>query len=148
MLLEMATSLRVIPATPMTLLALLKAIAYGWQQQAVAANTEEIQRLGQELYVRLGGMVEHLEAVGAKIGQAADGYNRFVGSLEQMVLPSARRFRDLGVSAPKTLGTPALLDLDIRRVRREELTSPGSDSRESDVREAETETPTEFPLLR
>jgi len=145
-LLEMATSVRVIPATPMTLLALLKAIAYGWQQQAVAANTEEIQRLGQELYVRLGGMVEHLEGVGAKISQAADGYNRFVGSLEQMVLPSARRFRDLGVSAPRTLGTPSLLDLDIRHVRREELTIASAATGDAEVEGPEI--PTESPLLR
>ena len=147
-LLEQAVSLRVIPATPMTLLALLKAVAYGWQQQAVAANTEAIQKLGQELYLRLGDMIGNLEAVGGRIGQAADSYNRLIGSLEHRVLPSARRFRDLGVSAPEPIGSPLPLGTEMRRVRREELTSPGSDSRESDVREAETEAPTEFPLLR
>ena len=141
-LLEQATSLRVIPASPMTLLALLKAVAYGWQQQAVADNSEEIQRLGQELYVRLAKMVEHLEGVGKSIGQAADGYNRFVGSLEQMVLPSARRFKELGVSSAATLGAPTLLDFDIRRVRREELTGQPT---LADADEAPTDEASESP---
>jgi DNA recombination protein RmuC len=120
-LLEQAASLRVIPATPMTLLALLKAVAYGWQQQAVARNSEEIQVLGRELYERLATMVEHLEGVGKNIKQAADGYDRFVGSLEQKLLPSARRFRDLGVSSSKQLETPDQLNLTLRKVRKEEL---------------------------
>jgi DNA recombination protein RmuC len=121
-LFEQAASLRVIPATPMTLLALLKAVASGWQQQALAWNAEEIQNLGRELYDRLATMVEHLEAVGRNIKQAADGYDRFVGSLEQKVLPSARRFRDLGVSSTKQLDTPDQLSLTLRKVRKEELT--------------------------
>ena len=121
-LLEQAASLRVIPATPMTLLALLKAIAYGWQQQAVARNAEEIQGLGRELYERLATMVEHLESVGRNIKQAADGYDRFVGSLEQKLLPSARRFKDLGVSSSKQMDTPDQLNLTLRKVRKEELT--------------------------
>jgi DNA recombination protein RmuC len=122
-LLEQAASLRVIPATPMTLLALLKAVAYGWQQQAVARNSEEIQMLGRELYERLANMVEHLEGVGKNIKQAADGYDRFVGSLEQKLLPSARRFKDLGVSSTKQIETPDQLNLSLRKVRKEELTS-------------------------
>jgi DNA recombination protein RmuC len=121
-LLEQAASLRVIPATPMTLLALLKAISYGWQQQAVARNAEEIQGLGRELYERLTTMVEHLEAVGKNIKQAADGYDRFVGSLEQKLLPSARRFKDLGVSSSKQLESPDQLNLTLRKVRKNELT--------------------------
>jgi DNA recombination protein RmuC len=122
-LLEQAAALRVIPATPMTLLALLKAVAYGWQQQAVAANAEEIQGLGRELYDRLAVMVDHFEAVGRNIKQAADSYDRFVGSLEQKVLPGARRFRDLGVTSSKTLETPDQLNLTLRKVRKDELTN-------------------------
>ncbi|MEO8484196.1 MAG: DNA recombination protein RmuC, partial [Acidobacteriota bacterium] len=118
-LLEQAASLRVIPATPMTLLALLKAVAYGWQQQAVAQNAEEIQLLGRELYERLTTMVDHLETVGINIKRAADGYDSFIGSLERKVLPSARRFKDLGVSTAKALETPDLLNLSVRRPRRE-----------------------------
>jgi DNA recombination protein RmuC len=121
-LLEQAASLRVIPATPMTLLALLKAVAYGWQQQAAAANAAEIQNLGRELYERLAVMVEHFEAVGRNIKLAADSYDKFVGSLEQKVVPSARRFRDLGVPTTKVIETPDQLNLALRRVRKDDLT--------------------------
>ncbi len=82
--------MRVIPATPMTLLALLRAIAYGWTQQQVARNAEEIQLLGRDLYERLATMVEHLSDVGRGMKQAADSYDRFIGSLETKVLPAAR----------------------------------------------------------
>jgi DNA recombination protein RmuC len=119
-LLEQAASLRVIPATPMTLLALLKAVAYGWQQQDVAQNAEEIQLLGRELYDRLTTMVDHLETVGLNIKRAADGYDSFIGSLERKVLPSARRFKELGVSTPKEIETPNLLNLSLRTPRRDD----------------------------
>lgn len=121
-LLEQAAALRVIPATPMTLLALLKAVAYGWQQQAIARNAEEIQSLGRDLYERLATLVDHLESVGKNIKLAADSYDRFVGSLEQKVLPGARRFKDLGVSSTKDLGAPESINLNPRRVTRDELT--------------------------
>ncbi len=126
-LLEQAAALRVIPATPMTLLALLKAVAYGWQQQAIARNAEEIQILGRDLYERLATLVEHLESVGRNIKLAADSYDRFVGSLEQKVLPGARRFRELGVSSAKDLETPEPINLNPRRVTKDELTRlPGA----------------------
>jgi DNA recombination protein RmuC len=132
-LLDQAASLRVIPATPMTLLALLKAVAYGWKQQQLATNAEEIQLLGRELYERLATMVAHLESVGLNIKQAADSYDRFIGSLEQKVLPGARRFKELGVTSTKELEVPEPLNLVVRRVRKDELTaaseSPPSASR-------------------
>jgi DNA recombination protein RmuC len=106
----------------MTLLALLKAVAYGWQHQAIARNAEEVQSLGRDLYERLATLVDHLENVGRNIKLAADSYDRFVGSLEQKVLPAARRFRELGVSATKDLGTPESINLSPRRVTRDELT--------------------------
>jgi DNA recombination protein RmuC len=127
-LLEQAASLRVIPATPMTLLALLKAVAYGWKQQQLARNAEEIQQLGHELYDRLATMVTHLENVGASIKQAADSYDRFVGSLEQKVLPGARRFKELGVSSAKELELPDPINLTIRRVHKEELRSAAEEA--------------------
>jgi DNA recombination protein RmuC len=121
-LLEQAASLRVIPATPMTLLALLKAVAFGWQQQQLARNAEEIQQIGRDLYDRLATMVEHLQDVGRNIKQAGDSYDRFVGSLEQKVLPGARKFKELGVSSTKDLEAPERLGLSVRRVTRDELT--------------------------
>jgi DNA recombination protein RmuC len=123
-LLEQAASLRVIPATPMTLLAVLRSIAYGWQQQQLARNAEEIQLLGRELYERLATMVTHLDEVGRHLKLAADSHDRFIGSLEQKVLPGARRFKELGVSATKELELPNPLHLMVREVERDELRDP------------------------
>jgi DNA recombination protein RmuC len=126
-LLDYAADLRVIPATPMTLLALLRAVAMGWRQQQVARNTEELQDLGRDLYERLARLVEHLQDMGSHLGQAADSYNRLIGSLETKVLPAARRFKGLGVSSPRELDEPELLDVTIRRVVRDELVPTGED---------------------
>jgi DNA recombination protein RmuC len=120
-LLDQAAALRVIPTSPMSLLALLKAVAYGWQQQHLAQNAEEIQQIGRDLYERLATMVAHLESVGANIKQAADSYDRFIGSLEQKVLPGARRFKELGVSSTKEIEIPEPINLVVRRVKKDEL---------------------------
>ncbi len=141
-LLEFAATLRVIPATPMTLLAVLRAVAYGWQQQDLTKNAEEIRDLGRELYERLATMTGHLDRVGTNIKLAADSYDKLIGSLEQSVLPSARRFRDLGVSSTKTIDSPAPLTLSVRRVKREELTGGrGEDAAAAEIVEAESAMP-------
>jgi DNA recombination protein RmuC len=98
-LLDFALKQGVIIATPSTLIALLKAVAYGWRQSAVAQNAAVIRELGQELYRRIGSFVGHLDRVGQRLGQAVDAYNSAVGSLERQVLPQARRFPELGVTA-------------------------------------------------
>jgi DNA recombination protein RmuC len=121
-LLEQASALRVVPATPMTLIAILRAVAYGWKQQQLAVNAESIQQIGRDLYDRLSTMVEHLSSVGANIKQAANSYDRLVGSLEQKVLPGARRFKELGVSSSKELETAEPLHLSVRTVQKGELT--------------------------
>ena len=136
-LLEQAASVRVIPATPLTLLALLKAVALGWRQEQVARNAEQIQQIGKELYERLATMVSHLETVGKNIKQAADSYDRFVGSLEQKVLPGARRFKELGVHSAEELESVEPLRLVVRPVTKPELTESqpsASPERESQVR--------------
>src|SRR4029077_15970879 len=120
-------TLRVIPATPMTLLALLRAVAYGWQQQSLANSAGEIRLRGRDLYERLATMVTHLEKVGMNIKQAADSYDRFIGSLEQNVVPSARRFKELGVSSTKEIELPVPLNLTLRKVKKQDLTGSSDD---------------------
>ena len=102
-LLETALSQSVIIATPSTLIALLKAVAYGWRQSAVAHNAALIRDLGQELYRRLGAFNGHLGRMGQRLGSAVEAYNAAVGSLERQVLPQARRFSELGVTADAPL---------------------------------------------
>jgi DNA recombination protein RmuC len=98
-LLETALKQNVIIATPSTLIALLKTVAYGWRQSAVAQNAATIRELGQELYRRLVSFTGHMGRAGARLGAAVEAYNSAVGSLERHVLPQARRFTDLGVTA-------------------------------------------------
>ncbi len=105
-LLESALSSGVIIATPSTLIALLKAVAYGWRQSAVAHNAAQIRDLGQELYRRLGTFNGHLGRMGQRLAAAVEAYNAAVGSLERQVLPQARRFGELGVTGDAAL--PAL----------------------------------------
>jgi DNA recombination protein RmuC len=102
-LLENALGQSVIIATPSTLIALLKAVAYGWRQSAVAHNAAQIRDLGQELYRRLSTFNGHLGRMGQRLATAVEAYNAAVGSLERQVLPQARRFGDLGVTADAPL---------------------------------------------
>ena len=121
-LFDQAAGLRVVVATPMTLMALLKTVAYGWRQQEIATNAEEIQMLGRQLYERLASMVDHLEGVGRNLKQAAQSYDGLVGSLESKVLPGARRFKELGVASTKELEVVEPLRLEVRTVIKPELT--------------------------
>jgi DNA recombination protein RmuC len=102
-LLDAALKQSIIIATPSTLIALLKTVAYGWRQSAMTENAKLIRELGQELYRRLGAFTGHLERLGARLGAAVDAYNASVGSLERQVLPQARRFPDLGVTTDAAL---------------------------------------------
>jgi DNA recombination protein RmuC len=102
-LLENALGQSVIIATPSTLVALLKAVAYGWRQSAVAHNAAVIRDLGQELHRRMTSFHSHLGRMGQRLATAVDAYNSAVGSLERQVLPQARRFVELGVTADAPL---------------------------------------------
>jgi DNA recombination protein RmuC len=90
-------------ATPTSLVALLKAVSYGWKQTVLAANAEEVRSLGEELYKRLAVFGEHLGKLGKSLGAGVEAYNRAVGSLEQQVLPAARRFPELGLRVTREI---------------------------------------------
>jgi len=127
-LFEFAVDQRVIPASPLTLVALLRTVATAWQQQRLAENAEEIQAMGKELYERLTTMAEYVAQVGTALRKAGAAYDDFVGSLDARVLVSARRFRDLGVSAPKDLPDILPVHIEMREPRAAELRVPTQES--------------------
>jgi DNA recombination protein RmuC len=102
-LIEEGAKRKVILATPTTLIALLKAVAYGWRHEQIAQNARRISELGQELHERLATMAEHMASLGNTLNQSVAQYNRAVGSLEQRVMSAARRFKELGAESKKEI---------------------------------------------
>jgi len=127
-LIEYAFDKKILIASPTTLMALIKAIAYGWQQQKMAENAAEVQALAKELYSRLSVFAEHLEKVGRSLGQSVDNYNRAVGSLEGRILPSARKFEAMGVVPNRTeIAAPNGVEKEPRRLTASEFSKPSKD---------------------
>ena len=102
-LLEDAFANRVILATPTTLVALLRSVAYGWQQASISENAEKIRDLAQDLYKRLHTFSSHIQKIGKNLDDSVSNYNKAIGSLERQVLPGARKFTELGVQAKEEL---------------------------------------------
>lgn len=123
-LIEDGSLRKVILATPTTLIALLKAVAYGWQQEQVATGAREINRLGREIYERFSVVADHIGRAGTNLSKAVEAHNDAVRSIETRLMPSFRRFRDLGVSTSREL--PEAMD-EVRVTARETIagTEPG-----------------------
>jgi DNA recombination protein RmuC len=124
-LLDSALRQSIILATPTSLVALLKAIAYGWQQVALTENAEEIRNLAVELYERLSTFTAHINDVGDKLDSAMQAYNKTIGSLERKVLPGVRKFTELGVQPSKEIPPTNPIETTVRRLQRD---SEGSEA--------------------
>jgi DNA recombination protein RmuC len=115
-LLEDALKQKIILATPTSFVALLRAVAYGWRQEALAANADLIREVGEELYQRLAVFTEHLARLGGSLEGSVSAFNKAVGSFDSKVLPGARKFVEMGVSPKKALEPPTPLEITPRTV--------------------------------
>jgi DNA recombination protein RmuC len=115
-LLEDALRQKIILTTPTSFVALLRAVAYGWRQEALAENAERIRQIGEDLYNRLAAFSEHLARLGRTLDTAVRQYNQSVGSFQAKVLPGARKFTELGFSAAKPLEEPEQIEQGLREV--------------------------------
>ena len=120
-LLEDAMRKRVVIATPTTLIAMLRTVAYAWQQEALTANAREVFEVGRELHRRLGALGGHVEKLGKSLRRTVDDYNRTVGSLERSVLVQARRFSELELTDRDLPSPEALDDAAVRPLAAAEL---------------------------
>jgi DNA recombination protein RmuC len=123
-LLEDALAAKVILATPTSLVALLRAVAFGWRQEALTENAERIREVGEDLYQRLGTFGEHLMRVGKSLDASVGAYNKAVGSFDSRILPSARKFTELGISAKSELTEPDQIERTARMVQSSDAPAP------------------------
>ena len=136
-LIDEALRQNVMLATPTSLAALLKAVAYGWKQSVLADNAAEVRKLGEDLYKRLAVFAEHLSRLGKSLGSSVESFNKAVGSLEQQVLPAARRFPELGLRVNREID-PLEPVASLARIPRSAGTPPADDGAQTGDDGAET----------
>lgn len=139
-LIEDGMQRRVIVVTPATLVTLLLTVAFGWRQEQVAQNAQEISDLGRQLYERMAVLVSHLAGMRDGLEKASNSYNSAVGSLESRVLPAARRFKDLGAASGEEIPPVKPVEVPLRAANPRALPESGGPEARAGPRETGTET--------
>lgn len=122
-LIESAMSFNVVIATPSTLLALLKAVNYGWKQEKLASEAREVQVQARKLYDGLAVMMRHYDTLGKRIQDVGKAYNSFGGSLDRTVMPAARKFEDAGIGEADALMTSGVVEFEPRALKAQDFES-------------------------